>query len=67
MKINDELSVKGFGGTWIYRGDNILRQIENKQAYIVWAKDYPNTNKLEYLVVDSNKKFLFDRQELVND
>lgn len=67
MKINDEFSVKGFDGTWIYRGDNILWQIENKQVYIVWAKDYPNTNKLKCLVVDSNKRFLFDRQELVND
>lgn len=67
MKKNDIISVKEFEGTWIYKGDNVYSQIDNKRVYTVVAEDYPSVNLLPEIFVDENGELMYADVRKIND
>lgn len=66
MKVNETITVKGFKGIWIYKGDHVFSQSDNQEIYTVVAGDYPAVNSLPQLFVNEDKKFMYADAEEIN-
>ncbi|OQR00527.1 hypothetical protein [Ligilactobacillus salivarius] len=60
--------VKGFSGYWLIdEKSKVYSQQNDKYVYKANAVEYPDENKLPYIIVDEDYNFIYDDVKKIND